>query len=200
MPEKQFFKQEYGDFVKKTEIFHEYFPDGEIYQSEAKEIPAEAMEFFEKESLQLILPEEYKPRNFENFFVIKHKNGDKTYAAEQTKTYHNGDTERLSYFLDARNSKSIGHGELRWSLSNKSGFFKDKPFVGFTETEKEYQRQGLAERRLYMLNAFSKMTYGFALYSSDVVDSRAINLWEKLVNEGKAKKFKSGEYDRYVFL
>ena len=167
---------------------------------DSENVPKKAMKFFENQSLQLILPEEYKPGNFEKFFVIKHKNGDETYVAEQVKTYHNEDTERLSYFWDSRNSKTIGHGELRWSLSKKSKFFKNKPFVGFTETEKEFQRQGLAERRLHMLDAFARMTYGFPLYSSDVVTPRAINLWEKLVREGRAKKFKSGEPDRYCFL
>jgi len=188
--------------------FKEYFPSGDIEEISSEDIPDFVMELFERKSQQFIDLKDYKPGDFERFFLIKHSDGSKTYIAQQTKTYStNKDTEMLVYFVDSLDEEVFGYSELRFNISNPSEYFKDKPFVGYTETYginkntgKTNRKKGLGTRRLLVMNAFSNAFYALPLYSDTLTEEEnAKPIWEKLMQQGKAKKIKEGENNRYVF-
>ncbi len=183
--------------------FREYFPDGKLILLKSENIPPNVKEAFENKSKLFLNWRNYKPNNFEAFFEISHSNGSKSYVAEQIKAYDtNQDTERLTYIYDVDGEKISGYAELRYKLryniSNKSKYFKNKPFVGYNDTEKPYQRKGLGWRRMRLLNAFAQIRCNAPLYSDTLLSESAEGLWKKLVKVGKAKKIKEGELDRYV--
>jgi hypothetical protein len=181
-----------------TAKFNKFFPEGKIKEISIKDLPADVLKSFEGSSKRFILPEDYKPGDFKKIFLVEHDNGDLTYIGNQIKNYWNESTEDLSYLFERRGQEKIGHGELRYDISSDDEFFKNKPFVGFTETEKEYHKTGLGRRRLFLLNALAQSLYDQPLYSSTLIADEARSLWEKLVVEGKAEKFKEGDDDRYV--
>ncbi len=159
------------------------------------------MRLFEFKSRQFVKPEDYKQGNFERFLVYPHSNGDRTYCAEQTKTYAqtSGDTEQLTFFSDIRGEEELGYSELRYSLTNRSTFFLRKPFVGYTSTEEDFQKQGLSTRRLVLMNEYAKKRYQQPLYSDTLIRG-TISQWDQLVEEGKAEKVEEGGHRRYRFL
>ena len=53
-----------------SSVFSEHFPGSEIKEITANEIPENVMKYFESKSAQFILPDDYKPGNFEKFFII----------------------------------------------------------------------------------------------------------------------------------
>ncbi|MDQ5883583.1 MAG: hypothetical protein QG654_497 [Patescibacteria group bacterium] len=158
-----------------------------------------AIKFFEGASQRFILPEEYYPGNFEGLFLLKHENGDITYVATQIKF-----DEYNTYFFDTRDGEEIGHGELRFAKDSEDEFFKDKPFVGFTDTEENFRRQGLGERRLLEMGAYSRQIYNLPIYSDTLISENAKALWNKFVSLGMAEVFieNSGgrSHERYVLL
>lgn len=171
------------DEIREEAIFQEFFPTGKIEKVSAEEIIPDAMEFFEINSTKYIYEEDYKPGNFEEFYIIKHDNGDLTYVAEQQKKYPDDgdevdDYEKDTYFFETKGGNKIGHGELRYNISSKDEFFIGKPFVGFTDTEKDYRRTGLGKRRIIEMNAYSQMRYKLSLHSSTTITPEAKKLWE----------------------
>jgi|SRR3989344_2118918 len=184
--------------VFSPEKFKDNFPDGEINEISSEQITDNAMDFFERKSSMYIHPKNYKPGNFRSFYEIRHGDESKTYVAEQIKTYDSGEQEINTYFVDIYNDEIAGYSELRLGITNEREYFKNKPFVGFTKTYSKFGKRNLAERRLYMMNAFSKMRYDFPIYSDTVMTDRPKEMWERLVSERKAKKIKEGEKDRYV--
>ena len=182
------------------ERFGEYFHEGEIHNISPDKIPAEVMEYFERKSRQFIDAKDYKPNNFGAFYVVHYADGGKTFIAEQIKTYDtNHDTESLAYLVDVDGETQLGHGELRMNISNPEKFFKDKPFVGYTKTEKTSRRKGFGRRRLLVMNAFSQMRYKLPLYSGTLIEDRAKSVWESLVKEDLAQRIREGRRRRYVF-
>lgn len=185
--------------------FREFFPDGNITATDLDSVPTEVKRRLENYSQSFILPEEYRPNNFDATFVVEYPNGDKSYIAEQTKTYKTlienepgSETEKLSYIFDTRGEGISGHAELRYNISNKSKYFKNKPFVGYNDTEREFQRSGLGWRRIRLMNALARTKYDAPLYSDTLMSEQAEGLWQKLVKEGKVKKIKEGKVYRYV--
>jgi hypothetical protein len=174
------------------------------------DLPFEVLDFFENNSRQFQLFTEYQPKNFKRFMLVNYNNGDKTYIANQIKKYSSAEVdnvedlsnliEDVNYLIDYRGEENIGHGELRYCFLNNSDVCKNKPFVGNTATEKKYQKTGLGLRRLFLLNALSKTLYNYPLNSDEIITDQAKNLWENLVKEGKAKKYKEEKSDRYVML
>jgi hypothetical protein len=208
MTENVNFQKEAGDFAEKAKIFSEYFPEGRIEKINMTEVPEEALHFFEFKSGQFLSPNDYTLGNFENFFRVRHCDGKETFLAQQTKTYPKGfleagDTERLTYLVDMDGDKIIGRAELRLNLKcpeEYTEYFKDKPFIGWIETDKNLRGQGLGTRRIYLMNAYSRMLYGLPLYSDTVNSPEMENLWETLVRRGEARKFKEVEYNRFNAL
>lgn len=184
-----------------TLVFRKYFPTAQIDIVGSELIPQGVMDFFEHMSCLFIKMEDHRPGNFEALFVIEHDSGDRTFVAQQTKTYStNGDTEQLTYFVDTNSDDAvIGKSEMRRNISNKSDYYKDKPFVGSIYTLENYRKRGLGTRRLIVMNAVSQMLYGLALHSSTVVSDLAAAVWTRLVREGKARVYKEGVHDRFAF-
>lgn len=166
------------------------------------QIPTKVMDWFEGRSAMFIHPGDYKTGNFIAFYVIHHHLGDITYAARQTKTYDaNGDTEDLVHVISLdSNGNEEEHAEIRNNISNTDPYFREKPFVGYTTTEEGFRNKGLGSRRLFIMNALSKMLYGFPLHSDTLISEEAKRLWERLVEQGKAIKYKEGERGRYKFV
>ena len=164
-------------------------------------IPQDVIEHLEEQSIKLISPDNYKPKNFDKLYTFKYPNGDIGYIAEQDKTYGTeGDTERLTYFEDMRDGVRTGYLELRYALLNKSAYFKDKPFIGFTRTLDGFEKEGLGERRLKIANAYSLYNYGFPLNSDTVIQEAAKRVWERLVEKGEAEKYTEGSKERFRFI
>jgi len=185
---------------KQFVIFKEFFPNGEIERIKLTDIPVKAINYFERKSRQFTLSKKYKTGNFDAAYAVKHDNGDRTYIVVQRKTYDANNEEELIYFAEMREEKMIGSGELRYNDSNKSEYFKGKPFVGSIHTEKNFRKRGLGTRRIKLMHAMSRMQYSLPLYSDTLNTEELKNLWENLVKKGKAKKIKEGENDRYVII
>jgi hypothetical protein len=181
-------------------VFERFFPDGKIRAVKADQVPEEAMAFFERSSSLYINFQDYKRGNFSSFFVIEYADNLKTFLAQQTKTYWNGDMEELTHLIDlSREMSKIGHGEIRMALHNRRKYFRNKPFVGYTETNSDMQGQGLGTRRLLVMNALCQMFYGLPLNSSTLVSELAKRRWERLATEGKARMYMEGKKQRFVF-
>jgi hypothetical protein len=200
--EKIFKEFEPNENQKLLNKFNSFYPEGKMSELRLNDLPKAVLKYFEANSRRFILPEKYKPGNFKRLLAVDYTNGDKTYIANQIKIYENDDDaiEDLSYLIDYRGGNNIGHAELRYNLQSDSEYFKNKPFVGYTATKEEYQRSGLAERRLFLMNALAKTLYDYPICSDTVISAEAKSLWEKLVQENKAKMIKEGKNDRYVML
>lgn len=186
--------------INVEETFKKFFPQGSIEEISFDTIPSEVLEFFEGMSARFVSPDNYKSDNFEIAYLIKHDNGDLTYVAEQEKDYQEKGIEKNAYFFDVRDGKKIGHGELRYSANRKEEFFDQKPFVGFTNTEDDYRRLGLGERRLFEMGAYSQIRYGLPLYSSTTITKEAEKVWQKLEAHGKANKIEDQDGVRYKLV
>ncbi len=184
------------------EIFTQHFPTGEIQPIDLAQIPKEAVDYLGIRSRALINRSDYRPSNFDASFVVDHHEGGRTFITQQTKTYRtNGATKALTYFVDINEEgKVTGFGELRLSLTDPRDYFKNKPFVGYTQTERAFQRKGLGTRRLRLMNAISNMLYSLPLHSDTLLSKESGGVWERLVRKGKARKYKQGKEDRYSFI
>jgi len=181
--------------------FESFFPQGKMTILNINDLPPAVLDFFESNSKKFVLPEVYQPKDFKKFMLVNFDNGDRTYIANQVKKYNEEEdgTEDLNYLVDYRGDENIGHAELRYNLSD-SEYFQNKPFIGYTNTEEKYQKTGLGMRRIFLLDALAKTFYNHSVCSDTVITDQAKSLWEYLVQDGKAKKFKEGEHDRYMML
>jgi GNAT superfamily N-acetyltransferase len=177
--------------VTKEDTFNKLFTSGKIEKISPDQVPKEAIDFFDGMGARFVPPEEYTQGNFEQLYVINHANGDITYIAEHEKQYDENNKEQNTYFLETRNGKEIGHGELRLVTVGPDEYFK-QPYVGFTDTEKEYRRQGLGTRRVLEMGAYAKMQYSLPIHSDTLIWEKALKVWEKLEKEGKAEKVETG--------
>ena len=192
---------------QQSKLFEHYLPGSVITPESLENIPPQAVAALEEQSQYLVRFDNYRPGNFEKLFVISHADASKTYVGVQTKTYgDDGDTERLMHLIDVGvDDQEIGHGEVRLHIDGpkkESAYFKDKPFVGGTNTEDGSRGKGLGMRRLRMMNALTHMQYNLPLHSDTLQSPEAKRLWEKLVAEGAAKKYREevGKNERYMFI
>lgn len=193
---------EQGDFEKQKAIFERHF-SGILEQIGIDQIPEEVMKKFEGYSARFISPQDYKEKNFDSFFKITHDNKDETYIAKQLKELANADEkikEEDTYFIDTRDQFIIGNGELRFDMSLRDGGFLRKPFIGYTGTTENYQRQGLGVRRIEVMNAFSEMHYNSPVYSDSLLSPSAEKVWEFLQTSGHAEKIQEGDLYRFRYI
>lgn len=152
----------------KTEIsymFNQHFSEGRISEVKMLGIPCVAVNLFEGMSRRFILPEEYKLGNFKRFYRVDLEDRGNIYVATQTKQ------EDLIYLIELNYSEvRVGYGKVRVDVDNKDPT-KPTPycFIGFIETEEDFQRRGLGERRLCVMNALSRAPYGSPLYSCETI-------------------------------
>ncbi|MDP1689824.1 MAG: hypothetical protein Q8L52_01295 [bacterium] len=165
------------------------------------DLPQDVKKHFESQSRKFILPETYHVGNFNKIYKFTHPNGDVTYVGQQDKVYNTNDsTERLTFFADTRDGQMTGYLELRFALTDLNKYFKNKPFVGFSRTNATFLRQGLAKRRLEEANAYSVSEHRLPLNSDSFVTEKARGVWERLMVEGKAEKYKEGDNERFRFV
>lgn len=184
------------DLIEKLK---EYLPEAVIERIKLEDIPEPVLEIFERKSHSLIKDEDYKQGNFEDLFKIVYSEKEIIFAASQNKTYHNGETEDLVYLVDTINGEMSGYSELRMALTKQTEFFKDKPFVGFTQTEEPLRGLGIGETRLRIMNSIAHAKYGHPLHSDTLLQESAKRIWERLVENGEAEKFSEGEHERFRF-
>ncbi len=179
---------------RKEDIFASLFKTGTIAQIKREEIPETILKFFEGMSGRFIHPKKYIEGNFIAYYIINHVDipGLVTYVADQNKIYDNGENkleivERNIYFYEEFEGEKVGHGELRYQPNTKKLYFKDRPFVGFTRTEEGLLQMGFGTKRILEMGAYSEMEFKLPLYSGDQ-NKEADNVWQKLIQEGKAKE------------
>lgn len=161
-----------------------------------EDLPEDVKIKFEAYSMNLIYPEDYKEWNFEKIWYIQHNFPEPyiTYFATQDKQYEDGYMEKLIYLFEQNDQGiKIWHGEIRLCLDYDDekifqNFFKDKPFVGFTQTENYFLKKGYGLLRLIHMNQILIKEFGLKLYSSTlfVEWSWAKRNREKLVDYGLA--------------
>lgn len=144
------------------------------------------------------------PQDIEEFDSITasnpHANGDVTYTARHIKNYSYGDSEITTQFVDSDpEGKISGIGEVRYNPNPTMapGFFKDKPFVGWTYTEENGRRAGLGRRRLLTMAQYARNETGYALHSDTLQAGGASRIWGRLVKEGLAEKYSQDGNPRY---
>ena len=166
-------------------------PEFELEPITPVDIPAEAARTFwvrsgrYTDSPRLILPE------FSQLLRISGPGEITTYIAEHSKAYAAvAEVESNAYVVDLDpDGRQVGAGEIRFALTNTRDFFRDKPFVGWTETEPGHQRQGLGKRRLLIMNLAATALYKHPLHSGTLMSDDAESLWQKLTADGLAEKY-----------
>lgn len=194
-------------------VFREYFEAKSIETITPEALPTVIKNRFESMSKRFILPDQYTEGDFEMLLSITQLDGTKQYAALQTRQYppdqyiegepvRPGKVERLIYVAEERGGELVGNGEIRFALFDTRGFFKNKPFVGWTETAESARREWIGIRRLELMNALSQAEYGLPLYSDirQIGDGEQTRVWEWLVTHGEARPLpqKDGRI-RFVF-
>ncbi|MFH1326857.1 MAG: hypothetical protein ABIH59_01890 [archaeon] len=186
--------------------FTKFYPGGKLEIVASVDIHPIAMKRFERYSERFISPENYAPGDFYQFFIINAPASEQIHIANQTKTYSSGGSERLVYLHELDESRSeLGHGEIRLSLSNKEDSFRDKPFVGYTDTPKDLQGKGRGTNRLLIMNGLTHVMFGLSLHSDQFhnhYEKAAEGAWKRLLRENLVRKYKERESDswRYCFL
>jgi hypothetical protein len=142
-----------------------------------------------------------------NLLKFEHGNGDTSYLGEHIKTYQNGQVESNTYIVDInQDSRLTGKAEIRFAADREDSYFKNKPFVGWTETLEDFRGEGLGRRRLLVMNTASLALYGHLLHSGTLQHDPAVSkMWDRLVEEDLATRYsevdsKTGEeLARYHF-
>ncbi len=185
-------KLKYNSSNLSLDRFVEHYSNGIIKPISFDDIPSKFMEKFEGYSRKFIELQEYIPRNFDNAFLIEHKNNYLSYLVSQEKQYsdNNKTVEKLIYIFDStKDNEEIGHAEIVFVSNSKSNFFVNKPFPGYTTTEDKFLRKGYGINRLRMMNALSYVFFNYPLNSSDTIASNAQACWKKLVDNNEAKYY-----------
>jgi hypothetical protein len=150
---------------------------------------------------------------------VRRKDGLVTYIASQIKVYKDtavGKSVREInvYFYDMIEDEKVGHGEVRFGLdSKKDSMWKDRPFVGFSQTEghyseydketnpdkKTFTQSGFGKKRILLMVAYTKSVMGKDLYSGNT-NHLSVKVWESLAKDGLAKEVKLRDnYPRKTF-
>ena len=122
---------------------------------------------------------------------IVHEDSTKTYVGESS-------SFEVVYFQD-RDKRNKYLGEGQFYIQN----FEDDlyiPVVGFTFTAKEYRRKGIGTRRLFVMDAVSRVIFEQPLHSSTTPRLAQKSIWEKLVREEIAETHNWQGTQRYKFI
>ncbi len=187
--------------------FERYY-DGNLSVITSDSINSVANEMFEGWSGRFILPQEYHPQNFHQYFNITHNRHPKeiTFVAHQTKVYDSeklSEAERLVYLVDILGGEHIGHGEIRFKFDSRHPFFTSKPFVGYTCTEKQFRRRGYGTRRLSIMNALTRVLFQFSLHSDKFSHNHpkmSEGPWKRHLLNGAVVPYGYGGGHRYYFI
>jgi len=129
---------------------------------------------------------------------------DKTaYVSSYLKEYSDRLSDYVDYFIFVDdNQKIISHIELRLvtdGLDAQKPYHKDKPNHGPLYFDKENSTIS-AEQVLLCLNEYCQDRNHLPLYSDTIMQPVVNSAWEKLTEQGYAKKFQEDIRNRYVML
>lgn len=181
------------------EVLERYFPEVKAEVAELTDLPDTVLERLEELAMRYVSFQRYVPGRFHDVQKLTVDEENTLYVARTIKEYLGAGTEESTFVIDVVGDEIAGEGEIRYHLTNDSAYYKDKPFVGFTETDQKFQRGGLGARRLRVMNALAQQKYGKPLHSDTVITEGARRLWEKFVVEGRARMYKEGAHDRFVY-
>lgn len=121
-----------------------------------------------------------------------------THMASHMLRVKKGTTIELTYFIDTdRNTSTLVGEGILLKGSDITVDASDNPVPGWTENHKGSDGLKLGERRLAVMNAFSKQFYGVPLRSSPEINGMGRRLWEELETVGRARQLE--EKDHYGF-
>ena len=142
---------------------------------------------------------------FNDTYVFESANGNRSFTASHTKSYGDGTVrlEEIIYLADSdKLGNLIGFSHVRFDSKNELPYWKNKPFVGNTETSKSSLRVGLGFRRLYLMNEMTSLVFGLSLHSdiSYHIKPDAQRLWQRAIACGDAEDYMQGQFTRFKFL
>lgn len=176
--------------------------ESKLIEIQRKDIPQDAIKCFEGYSRRFILPDEYKEGNFENYRYIQHDEY-KTYIAMQEKGEGKGKEKDIYLYEINKKWENIGHGEIRLWIT-EDPYFKDKPFVWFTETEHKFIHKWYGKKRMITMNSICKEIRWLALDSWTLFSHKdAKKIRETLKSQWVVKKYQEtneNNADRFHFL
>jgi hypothetical protein len=193
------------DIDKIVQNFNSHQSFAKAKEIRLEDIPQDLMERFEHLSRRFIHPREYKPRDFVFSLKMDFDNGDSSYSALHPVIYNLGkqheemkEFDLYSMELD-KNGVFTGRFEIRYQPDSNHPYFKNKPFVEWAETEKDFQHQGLGIRKHRTMGALSRAVYGLALHVDSNFEEEK-RLIEKLASLGEVTRYLEGRKDRFVFV
>lgn len=178
-------------------------PKFDVQTISCADLPRPVAEFFQARSEMFLQPEDVKGIDgFSLLAVVTSGQDDVTrYVGQEGKTYTgtDGAEETLVHMIEfTKTDRQLGHGEIRLGHSEDE-FFKDKPFVGFTRTEEDFQCRGYGRKRLFVMNHLTHMLFGLPLHSSTLIAPPAESLWKRLAKEDLVETYREGAHVRYCF-
>jgi hypothetical protein len=177
-----------------------------ITKMSKSDVPPEAQVVFDTYGSMDTMDASVSLDEFESLLRIEGL-GVTSYLAEHEKLLAIGQVERTAYMLDIDDSLGVpvGMGQMRLNVSNESDYFRDKPFVGYTQTYENsrngnFLRKGYGTRRLHALNLAAKTLYELPLHSDTIRTPQASRLWQRLVSEDIAESYmQDNSLTRYKF-
>lgn len=113
-------------------------------------------------------------------WALAHTNGDTSYISRVPGAINDESVcEEDTLIVDTDGHNLVtGFGEMRYfeRFIGMPGLIK-RPYVGYTRTIGP-KKQGLGTRRLFVLDAYARQTYGQPLYSGTHMEPEAISLWD----------------------
>lgn len=103
--------------------------------------------------------------------------------------------------IDTRSSNGevvVGRGCILCEPEKEHGY--DEAYVGWTKTYMGYEREGLATRRLRIMNSLSEVLLGKVLHSSHNIKPFAKAAWQRLESHGLVTRYSQARYERWRFL
>jgi hypothetical protein len=168
-----------------------YGPE-DIVEISRDEVPKTVMNSFQFEARQYYDPEGEAPA-FKRYMLLKQLGGCVTFFTEYDVSYDYDDdrySERLIYASDLNEyGWVVGSGEVRYSLTDKSPYFLNKPYVSNTLTSANFLRKGYGRRRLIAMNAASLLVHDLVLHSDSNRSAEATAVWQSLAAVGLAEEY-----------
>lgn len=100
-----------------------------------------------------------------------------------------GEKGKEILMADFDGEQVVGLGSLFFQTQSQDPNFKDQPYVSWTETKRSFRGQGLALRRLHVLNQISLQQWRHPIRSGFIIEEGAKAVWEKLIAGEQAEKF-----------
>ena len=129
------------------------------------------------------------------------KDGTRTYIKVETfrNVHHGISLECSGEILDAVGEDVVGHTHFSGLVESND---IDVISVGANNTQEDFQRQSLGERRLRLANEYIKTNFRKFLHSDSVRTYSADAAWNKLVGKGLAEpeSYPDGRTKRYHFV